>query len=93
MSSSSCLDLLTSMSKHRFTQVPPNYPLFCYCLSDGDIPIFCAEASIANTIKARRSNSGALFCNSSLSSILYKILYLNAILKIFSDIPLNFGVK
>ena len=47
-----------------------------FLISDGDIPIFCAEASIANTVKARRSNSGSLLCNSSRSSILYKILYL-----------------
>ena len=43
--------------------------------------------------KARRSNSGSLLSNCSLSSILYKILYLNANLKIFPDIPLKFGVK
>ena len=30
---------------------------------------------ISYTVKARRSNSGSLFSNSSLSSILYKILY------------------
>ena len=38
-------------------------------ISDGDMPIFCAEASIANTVKARRSNSGEPFSNCSLSSI------------------------
>lgn len=27
-------------------------------ISDGEMPIFCADASMASTVKARRSNSG-----------------------------------
>ena len=38
-------------------------------ISDGEIPIFCADASIASTVKASRSKSGVVFSNSSLSSM------------------------
>ena len=46
-------------------------------ISDGDILIFCADASMANTVKARRSNSGEPFSNSSLSSIYHNSVGFN----------------
>ena len=64
-------------------------------ISDGDIPIFCAEASITSTVKVRRLNFCEVLFNSSISSmpsIVYKS-YLDANVWFFFDIPLNFGVK